>query len=282
MACLSPFYGQVKGSWVPFPCGRCPPCKKRRVDTWVFRLMQEYKRSTSAHFVTLTYDSDHVPISPNGFLTLDKLAFPLYMKRLRKLSPDFSLKYYACGEYGGNHFRPHYHAIIFNCPSDGFFFDAWKLQSVHFGTVHVGQCTSDSVAYCMKYIDKPGRIPCHARDDRVPEFSLMSKGLGSNYVTPAIVKYHNADISRMGITKEDGHVIAMPRYYRFRIFDEDVRAEQPSIIDLAIGRRNSEDYARYLSLYRDSPDFTWDQYVQAKRLGIVEAFYLNQSKRDLT
>jgi len=259
MACISPYYAYVSDRWIPTPCGRCPPCKKRRVDSWVFRLLQEDKVSWSAHFVTLTYDPDHVPISPNGFMTLtkgkhkegkrwiDDCCFTKYMKRLRKLVKSECpgeyrpIKYYACGEYGSQNKRPHWHAIIFNVPDEDMFFRAWSHKGVNFGDVHVGDVSGDSVAYCMKYIDKRSD-PFHARDDRVREFSLMSKSLGASYLTSDVLSYHKSDISRLFITLPGGFRIAMPRYYKDRIFDADERAAQGSIVDLAVGKSNSDNY----------------------------------------
>lgn len=279
MACLSPFYVRVKDRWIPTPCGRCPPCKKRRVDGWVFRLLQEDRRSSSAYFVTLTYENAHVPISPNGFMTLDKKEFPKYMKRLRKLCPGVNLKYYACGEYGSKNHRPHYHAIIFNVPKKELLFDAWHLDGSALGDIHVGDCSGDSIAYCMKYIDK--RTPkFHERDDRVPEFSLMSKGLGSNYITPTIEKYHNADLSRMFLTLDGGHKIALPRYYRNRLYDEDSRSEQGYLAELAAGKINSDNYDTFIRLYGDNPAITYGDFVQSQRDSIVAAFYNNQKARN--
>jgi len=176
MKCDSPFYVLPKAALekVPVPCGRCPPCKRRRVDSWVFRLLQEELTHETAHFVTLTYDTRSVPISPNGFMTLDRGEFPRFMKRLRKLTTN-KLKYYMCGEYGTQRSRPHYHAIIFGVPKDSLYFDAWSLGGNSLGNVVVGTVTGDSIAYTMKYIDKSTWKQKHGRDDRVPEFSLMSK-----------------------------------------------------------------------------------------------------------
>lgn len=279
MACVSPYYSQLKGNWVPFPCGRCPPCKKRRVDSWVFRLLQEDKVSSSAHFVTLSYDPEHVPLSPNGFMTLDKSEFPRYMKRLRKLCPDSKLKYYACGEYGSKRRRPHYHAIVFNCPDESLFFEAWKLDGKHFGQVYIGDCSGDSVAYCMKYIDKR-TDKMHSRDDRIPEFSLMSKGLGESYITPAIKRYHNANLDRNYLTVAGNHKIALPRYYRSRLFDDDALDAQRGIIEIEVAKANSDNYAEFLKMFGDNPNYDYGEFVQSQREAIVQRFYSNQKLRD--
>lgn len=292
MSCQSPFWKLPAGGLreVPVPCGRCPPCKKRRVDAWVFRLMQEEKRHKYAHFVTLTYDTDHVPISPNGFMTLDKDAFPLFMKRLRKLCPDAPLRYYACGEYGSENRRPHYHAIIFGCSDSERFFKAWSLDGVPFGSVHVGQVSGDSIAYTMKYIDKPKHYSVHGRDDRVHEFALMSKGMGENYITPAIKKYHTDDLSRNYLTVLGGHKIALPRYYRERLFTPDQLEDQRMLADEERLKReeiNREEHARMFPPLVDRStgeiisEFTYVQFVETQRKARNDSFNSKINKRKL-
>lgn len=242
MGCKSPLYVKAKAfsEDIPVPCGKCPACKQRRVNSWVFRLMQEDKISKTAFFVTLTYDTKHVPITDNGFMTLCKRDFQLFMKRLRKIQKKYepkskSIKYYAAGEYGETYSRPHYHAIIFNVGSIDWFSEAWSLESDSgvreaLGSLDVGQVSNDSVAYVAKYIDKAKRIPMHNRDDREREFSLMSKGLGANYMTDEIVKYHKEHLDELYLTKEGGYRIAMPKYYRDKIFSETEKVRQLHII----------------------------------------------------
>lgn len=289
MACDTPFFVRPKG-WlqdVPVPCGRCPPCKKRRVDGWVFRLMQEERVSTSAHFITLTYDPDHVPISPNGFMTLDKSEFPRYMKRLRKLVVKDSgglwpnlLKYYACGEYGSKGSRPHYHAIVFNVPDDKLFYEAWSLNGVPFGSVHVGQVSGDSVAYTMKYIDKSSFRFAHSRDDRVPEFALMSKGLGRSYVTDAVKAYHHQDYSRLFLVKDGGHKIALPRYYRSLIYDADDSGFQRSLVEAAVSDADDKNFEYFTKRFGKVPGYDYSEFVYSQRMARYNSFYSNQKIRD--
>lgn len=157
------------------PCGRCPECVSRRISAWSFRLMQEDKNSLSANFITLTYDTKHVPISRNGFMSLDKRDLQLFFKRLRKNQNtkgniyNTPIKYYAVGEYGGTTNRPHYHLILFNASIE-LIQESWQKGQVHYGTV-----SGASIGYTLKYMSKPSRIPMHKNDDRIPEFSLMSK-----------------------------------------------------------------------------------------------------------
>ena len=279
--CDDPFYvTRASGDRVPVPCGRCPPCKRRRVDSWVFRLMQEEKVSSSAHFVTLTYDTRFVPITENGFMTLCKEDFQNYMKRLRKLCLDSKLKYYAVGEYGSTRERPHYHAIIFNVPDKELFYKAWHIDNVPRGTCFVGTVTGQSVAYCMKYIDKPRNRREHSRDDRLPEFALMSNGLGSSYITQEVVDYHAADLSRMFVTVPGGYRKALPRYYRNLIYTTAEMEQQISLAQQASEKADEMSRLHFERMYKGS-DITFEQWKENRRLGRHTQFYSQQKSRDI-
>lgn len=201
---------------IPVPCGKCPPCLKRRASGWSFRIMQHYKTASSAHMVTLTYDNAHIPITKNGFRTLQYTDVQLFFKRLRKVNPE-KLKYYVAGEYGTQTRRPHYHIVLFNAILSTIQ-PAWMLGSVHYCPLNEA-----TVGYTLKYMCKPPqfRIPQHRNDDRLPERSLISKGLGGNYLSPQMITWHKADLdNRMYCNIEDGKKIAMPRYYKDKIYTE--------------------------------------------------------------
>lgn len=222
--CLTPFTIRLKmeNKSIPVPCGKCPECRKRRVSGWSFRLMYEERQAISAHFVTLTYDTTYVPITKNGFMTVNKSDVQKFFKRLRKAEAKtnpHAIKYYLAAEYGGRTKRPHYHAIIYNVSEPYAIEKAWMRGAIDYGTV-----TGGSIGYTLKYMDKPRRIPEHRNDDREPEFGLMSKGLGLGYITDAVKKWHHADRdNRMHLVIEDGKKIAMPRYYKNKIYTEEQR-----------------------------------------------------------
>ena len=228
MACDTPFYVNnprypiySNDRQVPVPCGKCPACLSRRTSVWTFRLKTQAKNANTSYFVTLTYDTRFVPITKRGFLTLDKRDVQLYFKRLRKAHPkEVVIKYYLAGEYGSKTFRPHYHIILFNADIE-LIHKAWDK-----GEVHIGELTEASAAYTAKYINKGKIIPMHKNDDRLPEFSLMSKKLGLNYLSEKIINYHRADIERNFITLEDGKKISLPRYFREKIWTETERRTQ--------------------------------------------------------
>lgn len=204
---------------IPVPCGRCPECIKRRVSAWSFRLMQEDRIAIASHFITLTYDTAHVPISKKGYMSVSKTDIQKFIKRLRKsvsLVSDVPVKYYLCAEYGGRTDRPHYHIILFNVSKLSHIEDSWGL-----GMINYGKVSGASVGYCLKYISKEKKIPKHKNDDRIPEFALMSKRLGMSYLTDEVIKYHKEDLlNRMCLTVEGGKKVAMCRYYKEKIYTE--------------------------------------------------------------
>jgi hypothetical protein len=213
--CLSPWLKtDVKnGRKDMLPCGRCPECTARRTSAWSFRLTQEDKRSLSSLFITLTYDNLNVPITKRGYMTVSKKDVQLFMKRLRKANKN-KLKYYLAAEYGGKTKRPHYHIILFNADVRTIA-KAWNLGEIHFGEV-----TGASIGYTLKYISKPSRIPEHKNDDRTPEFSLMSKRIGNNYLTDPMIRWHKADLENRLYCVIDEKKITMPRYYKDKIYTD--------------------------------------------------------------
>lgn len=247
--CINPFFvvnpspslGKEK---IPVPCGKCPICLQRRASAWSFRLSQALKVFPSAHFLTLTYEEP--PISKAGYMTLVRRDWQLFIKRLRKVHPkQAKIAYYAVGEYGSKTWRPHFHAILFGADSE-FIEKAWnnyhrdkdfdRKKLVLAGLPGRWEADPDvneaNIAYVCKYITKGKRIPLHKNDDREPEFALMSKNLGANYLTDAIKAYHRADPDRMYVTNPGGIKLSMPRYYRDRIFTEEERAAHAKKVSL--------------------------------------------------
>lgn len=216
--CYTPFYIKKEtGGVIPVPCGKCKPCRGRRLNGWAFRLLEEEKICNSANFITLTYGTTHIPITERGSLSLCKRDVQLFIKRLRKKHDGAnivgSIKYYAVGEYGSTTVRPHYHILLFNAKIE-FISDAWGLGHVHYGKV-----TPASIRYTLDYMSKPKTVPAFDGDDREPEFSLMSKRLGASYLSEKMINWHHEDmLNRSYCNLLDGKKVAMPRYYKERIY----------------------------------------------------------------
>lgn len=216
------YYGVLYPKGLNAQCGKCAQCKIQRRQQWIFRMSEEQKQSQSCHFVTLTYNNEHVPRTKNGFNTLNRKSLKSFWKKLRRknqaLGNKNKIKYYIAGEYGGLKGRPHYHAIIYNSLEETYT-QAWTNKNgQQLGTVDIGTVTEKSIAYTTSYIDKYGKIPQHSRDDREPEFSNKSNGLGLTYINEITKIYHqrSRDMTiRIGKVK-----VPIPRYYKSKIWSE--------------------------------------------------------------
>ena len=111
---------------IEIPCGKCIGCRLERSRQWANRCSLELQYHDSAYFATLTYDDDHVPLvygslGENGdycHMSLRKRDLQLWLKRLRRAFSDDHIRFFACGEYGDQTLRPHYHAILFGLHLD--------------------------------------------------------------------------------------------------------------------------------------------------------------------
>lgn len=171
---------------IPIPCGHCSGCRMANAKQWKVRCVLESQEWKYTYFVTLTYADECLPfIDGEAVLNIDDLQ--KFWKRLRKCM-DF--RYFACGEYGENYARPHYHALIFtNTALKG------KLLAVnHFrspliervwnlGITEYSIADSASIAYCCGYVEKKQSDPLW-NNYKVKPFRVMSRkpGLGASYL----------------------------------------------------------------------------------------------------
>ncbi len=145
-------------------CGQCIGCRLEHSRQWAVRCVHETQMHPKNSFITLSYSDDNLPFAGS----LHKPDWVNFMKRLRKKyvpknpNPNQTIRFYQCGEYGEQTFRPHYHACMFNYrPTDGILFSEnndiklytsetlskiWGLGHVTFGDV-----TFESAAYCARY-----------------------------------------------------------------------------------------------------------------------------------
>lgn len=265
--CLQPI--KLKDRTVP--CSKCPKCLGRKGSEWSWRLRYHERDCMSSVCLTLTYDTLNVPLAQfSHYMTLDRKAVPAFIKRLRRAHEragsydlDNPIKYFAVGEYGSEFWRPHYHVILFNvdlqvlltmqdvkvigyCGWDRkrpAYSNSWK-----FGHVTVDRLSAAAIGYCLKYMLKVGKVPVHRNDDRVPEFRLMSKGLGKSYITDSSLEWHKADLdTRMYIPIEDGKKISMPRYFKDKIYTSAERERLKEVYAVIM----VEKYVETVKLFND-------------------------------
>lgn len=246
MTCYSPITGWRTGDGrvvfnpsegfvdreVTIRCGRCIGCRVERSRQWAVRLMHEKQTSSSASFLTLTYSDDNLP--PYGGLVLEH--WQKFIRALRKKTGK-KLRYYHCGEYGEQTWRPHYHAILYgedfkdrirHCRTDT---GDWLYVSDLLGSCWphghhlVGDVTFESAQYVAGYVTKklngdrasvydvvdPVTGEVHSRK---PPYATMSRkpGIGHDW----FVKYGNQVYPRDEVIV-NAHVTQPPKFYDGRL-----------------------------------------------------------------
>lgn len=126
------------------PCGSCVGCQISRAREWAIRCSLELQLHPVASFVTLTYHDKYVPPTlsrgPKGHLSR-------FMRYLRRDVGKF--RFFACGEYGEQRGRPHYHAILFGTANREAAQAAWSK-----GFVTMSEVTPERVSYTAGYCAK--------------------------------------------------------------------------------------------------------------------------------
>ncbi|AXH75821.1 MAG: replication initiator protein [Microviridae sp.] len=215
---------------IDVPCGSCIECRQSRTHSWYIRLYEELKTATSADFITLTYDSNNLPIiEDTGEVSLNYEDLQRFWKRLRSYTPKDhirKIKYYACGEYGTKTGRPHYHAIVFNNPDKNAYERAWAQ-----GLTHVGEANSATIYYTLKYVVKRlGKIR-KSDHSKVLERGLMSKNLGIDFINNESKKYYKEHLTA-GYVLPGGVTYPLPKYYVQKIFTESERKARASLLEI--------------------------------------------------
>lgn len=214
------------------PCGRCIGCRLDYSRRWATRLMLELQTHTSAFFVTLTYDDEHLPRGTKGIPSLVPDDVQKFIKRLRRDQDyrgiDTKIRFFLAGEYGEQSHRPHYHLILFDWIPPEFdlqflkyskngdkYYTSLSLQKLWpYGYNLVAGVTWQSCAYVARYIlKKQTGDNAHVYEDMAisPEFTRMSRkpGIGKEYYD-----LHAKKLLEDGYVQLEGGLKApIPRYF---------------------------------------------------------------------
>lgn len=231
MSCLTPvyrnsyvgkdgkvhYYKPVTKEYIALPCGKCWNCLKRRRSEWVFRLCQEFKHCYTGFFVTLTYDDEHLPLTPDGVPFLEKEVIKKFWHNFRN-HLGYKIKYFGVGEYGDMFGRPHYHFILFNYAGDNI--SLYDEMAKHWknGNIDIRYLSERLCNYCSKYMIKDVDEDFQDSYLIAPPFFLYSKGLGKQFLDdPCTIAYL---VNRTRTLISDGYrSIRIPRYYLEKMFE---------------------------------------------------------------
>lgn len=179
------------GTSFSLPCGQCRGCRAERARQWALRCVHEaLMHGDQNSFITLTYSDQHLPV--NGSLNIRD--WQLFAKRLRKTG---KFRFFACGEYGEQLGRPHFHACVFgrDFSSDRrdwrvtgsghrIFRSAILEEAWGKGFAEIGSLTYESAEYVARYVAKKlTGDEAEAYGDRRPPFCVMSRkpGIGAQW-----------------------------------------------------------------------------------------------------
>ena len=173
---------------------------------WSIRAYHESTLHDQNSFITLTYDDDHLP--KDG--CIDKKHLQDFFKRLRRDLPPGTVRYIACGEYGEQTRRPHYHAILFGLDflhdkitiDDSLYTSPTLERFWGQGHVSIAPVTMASICYVCGYVMK--------KINDADTFNLMSRrpGIGHDWL-----KQYKSDLSRTGSVTIEGREYPVPKRY---------------------------------------------------------------------
>lgn len=212
--------GESTVRYVEVGCGQCIGCRLDRSRDWAIRCVHEASLYDDNCFLTLTYDDNHLPENN----TLVKKDLQDFWKRLRKAIAPLKIRYFACGEYGEQFQRPHYHACVFGwSPPDKKLYTIRAGSRLYispllahlwpFGFHTIGDVTFDSAAYVARYITKKinGEPAKEHYNGRLPEYVVMSRkpGIAADWIR----KFYGDVYPHDYIVIRDKFKCRPPRYY---------------------------------------------------------------------
>lgn len=288
--------GEIIPVYILVPCNKCFICKDKLSQMWQFRGIAETNSSKSrAYFITLTYNNTYLP-----FYGVSPVAIQLFMKRLRnnldKKGITHGLKYFACGEYGCNTQRPHYHLILWHFPEQSFktlseilefIVHSWSVynfetqEHTQIGYCYVKPCDTGSLRYVMKYTRKIGTPP----KGKNPFFTCCSKHIGIQWFFDNYdyLKKHPAllSLSIRDNIKNDVFTSPLPTYYKQKLMPDFCKIFPKEIIsafDYSIKLHTEISTIYHIINYKDyKPADILNKYMHI----IYDSEYNNLSSNDI-
>lgn len=209
--------------YIPIKCGYCIECRKQKQREWRVRLEEEL-RSNYGYFITLT-------ISPEGIKELEEKTelkwkenpneiatkgLRLFLERVRK-DTGKSMRHWCVTELGENNDRIHLHGVFFGQRSAELIKKHWK-----YGFIFIGQyCNSRSVNYMTKYM-----LKVDVKHKEFKQIVLASPGIGDGYFDRLDWQWQKQNYEKIEVptyTFRNGTKMAMPKYYKDKLFTEQER-----------------------------------------------------------
>jgi hypothetical protein len=277
---------------IKLPCGQCIGCKLLKSVNWAIRCEHEMSLHDANCFITLTYDEENLPKD----YSLNKWHFEKFMKRFRKEISPKKIRYFMCGEYGDESWRPHYHAIIFGYDfpdkmrvqtqevDNPYFLSAQLAKLWPFGHHMITNATFETAAYVARYCTKKitgdhaeehykkeiidfceftGEVYSFIQTQLEPEYATMSRrpGIGKDWY-----KKYKTDCYPSDYLVRNGNKIPIPRYYD-KLLE---REEEVKLAQIKVSRK--------IKAMKNKCETTYDRLVAREHCKIKQAETLKRNK----
>lgn len=246
---IIPAVKDIRTTMVPIGCNKCIECRKQKARGWQVRLLEDIKTHKNGIFVTLTFSNESYTqlakkVNPNytGYDLDNAIATYAVRKFLERWRKKYkvSLRHWLVTELGhGTTQHLHLHGIVWtnkviinpktgikeaaiDCISEKWQYGyVWPTKE-NIKTNYVNEST---INYSVKYISK-----MDFQHKLYNSIVLTSPGIGHNY-TKSLDAIRNS-FNQKNITKTNelyktrsGHNIAMPTYWRNKIYSEEQRQQ---------------------------------------------------------
>lgn len=218
---------------IPVGCQKCMECVKQRARGWQLRLLEEIKERKNGKFITLTLSNDSIweliqeikkPIIgyelDNGIATI---AVRRWLERWRKTHKK-SLRHWLVTELGHQGTENiHLHGIVWTDEGRQEIDRTWKYGYIWPRSERQwarGYVNNRTVNYVMKYVMKIDQ-----KHREYKSIILTSPGIGGNYTesTRALDNRYKGKNTNEAYRTENGKKIAMPPYWRNKIYTDEER-----------------------------------------------------------
>lgn len=228
-------------------CGKCIECRKQRKRGWQVRLLEDIKDHKNGIFVTLTYstesliklkwDVENYQIIDGKRVKLKRIiqgyeldnaiatrSMRLFNERWRKKYKK-ALRHWMVTELGHqNTEHVHLHGILYTNENPYEITDKWEYGYTWLGDEILGQIRNyvneSTVNYITKYICKMD----FQHQEYIPKI-LNSPGIGAGFINRATENRYNGDKTNELYRTNTGHKIAMPAYWKNKLYTDQQREQ---------------------------------------------------------
>lgn len=221
--------------YVPIACNKCEECYRKKSREWQIRLLNEIKyNKDKATFVTLTFSNEKYAEIAEKYKYKEKLtgyaldnqivtrAVRLWLENYRSKYKK-SFRHWLITEIGGkNQENVHLHGIIWGNQQN--ILDKWNFGYYWRGYVKNETLTNyvneKTIGYITKYINKKDKLHKNYKP-----IILTSSGIGKYYTDNKEAYYnkYNGKNTKEYCKTRTGHKIALPIYWRNKIYTEEER-----------------------------------------------------------